>query len=305
MKLYKLFIATLLATAFTACADYEDVVVSSPVVGADVQAVRFASTNKTTFELDPSKELSVVLTVIRDKADAAAEIPVEVISNDDDNFVIPSTVSFAAGDSTTTLKVMASASAPIGEDMVFEVKLSDAQMNPYKVEYTAYKAKVTILKWDLVGTGQFYDSFTLYSAPAIDIYYSEVKKQYRFANPYTVALLEEAEWENWIGGPTSDFIIFEITASGNVKWKSWYTGLNYKGNVGQPVEAFFPSYLGDILNVTSLDVEDANSKVDTDNSKLLVLYPRFYMIGVGGYNPKYPCYISMPGGPDLTTLLEL
>lgn len=304
MKLYKLFIATLLATAFTACADYEDVVVSSPVVGADVQAVRFASTNKTTFELDPSKELSVVLTVIRDKADAAAEIPVEVISNDDDNFVIPSTVSFAAGDSTTTLKVMASASAPIGEDMVFEVKLSDAQVNPYKVEYASYKAKVTILKWDLVGTGQFYDSFTLYSAPAIDIYYSEVKKQYRFANPYTVALLEEAEWENWIGGPTSEFIIFEITATGFVKWKSWYTGLNYKGNVGQPVEAFFPSYLGDIRGVTTYDAEDALSKVSETDSKLLILNPRIYILGVGGYGLK-PCYISMPGGPNLTTLLEL
>lgn len=134
-----------------------------------------------------------------------------------------------------------------------------------------------------------------------------LKRPTGFASPYSRALLVEAEWDNWIGGPTTDYIKFQITPADKVTYTSWYVGLNYQGNEGQPIQAFFPSYLGDIRNVTTYDVEDAKSIVKKDaNGKplLLEIQPRIYIIGVGGYGLK-KMYISFPGGPDSKALLGL
>jgi len=277
----------------------------SPVVVSDNQTVYFSPKNTTSYELDPNAPTALTVTLFRKDSTIAAEVPLKVMRNDSNIFVIPATATFEAGKGTTTISV-GFPESKIGIIYSFEISVDgEKYLNPYSTTSPVVRVTINRVKWDLVGTGQFYDSYSLYSATSIEIYYSELKKQYRFANPYSRALLEEAEWEVWIGGPTSENIVFEITAGGNVKWTSWYTGLNYKGNAGQAVQAFFPSYLGDVLNVTTYDVDDALSIVDPDDSNLLILYPRFYIIGVGGYKPTYPCYISLPGGPDLKTLLEL
>jgi len=276
----------------------------SPVVATDNQTVYFSPKNTTNYELDPAAPTSVTVTLFRKDSTLAAEVPLKVMKNDSNIFVIPATATFAAGKGTTTISV-GFPQSKIGIVYSFEIGVDgEKYLNPYSTTTPVVKVSINRVKWDLVGTGQFYDSWTLYSAPSIDIYYSGLKKQYRFASPYSNALLVEAEWAEWIGGPTTDYIVFEITAGGNVKFTSWYLGLNYKGVDGQPVQAFFPSYLGDIRNVTTYDVEDAQSIVDPENSKLLILFPRIYIIGVGGYGLK-ACYISMPGGPDLKTLLKL
>lgn len=306
MKLYKLFTTLLIATAFTACADYEDVIVPSPVVSDNVQAVRFASTNKTTFELDPNNELSVSLKVIRNAANsaAAAEIPVEVVSNANDNFVVPSTVSFAAGDSTATLKIMTSASAPVGEDMTFEIKIADEQVNPYKAEYASYKAKVIIVKWNNLGKVHFYDSFAFSTATAsyaveVTLEQRDDKKNfYRINFPYSAGVLEAAEWTGWIGGNTQSHIVFNVGAT-YVTWDGfWYTNLIYDGVATDPIKAYLPSAIG------KTDDKQSTVKKDTEGNILyLALKPYYYVDGVGGWGMK-PTYLSFPGY-DLLGALNL
>ena len=299
-----ILIASVAMLLITACNNDEVVRVPSPVVQTDNQTVYFSPNNTTSYELDPSAATSLTVTLLRKDSTSAAEVPLTVMKNDSNIFVIPATASFAAGKGSTTISV-GFPQSQIGVPYSFEISVSgDKYLNPYSTVVPVVRVSINRVKWDLVGTGQIYDSFVFASVESVQIYYSALKKQYRIPNPYTNAMLVEAQWDNWIGGLTSDYIIFQVTSAGKVKWTVWYTGLNYQGTAGAPVQAFFPSYLGDIRNVTTYDADDALSIVDPDNNKLLKLYPRYYIIGVGGYSPKYPCYISLPGGPDLNVILS-
>lgn len=300
----KILTACLTMLLVIGCQNEDIVRDPSPVVASDNQTVYFSPKNTTSYELDPTAPTSLTVTLFRKDSTVAAEVPLKVMKNDSNIFVIPATATFEAGKGTTTISV-GFPQSKIGIVYSFEISVDgEKYLNPYSTTSPVVRVSINRVKWDLVGTGQFYDSFTLYSAPSIEIYYSALKDQYRFANPYSNALLVEAEWAEYIGGPTSEYIVFKITKAGKVTWTSWYTGLNYKGVAGQAIQAFFPSYLGDIRNVTTYDVEDAQSIVDPDNNKLLRLFPRIYIIGVGGFGLK-ACYISLPGGPDLKTLLKL
>ncbi len=308
MKLYKLFIALLVATVFTACSEYEDVIVPSPVVSDNVQAVRFASTNKTAFELDPNNELSLSLLVMRDKTTDAAQIPVEVVSNDKNNFVIPATVSFAAGQSTATLKILTAGSAPVGEDMTFEVKIAQDYVNPYKVEYANFKAKVIIVKWNNLGKVHFYDSFAFSTAKvayAVEVTLEQrddKKNFYRINYPYSTAVLEAAEWTGWIGGTVQPYIVFNVGAT-YVTWEgSWYTNLIYHDDAGQPVgpiKAYLPSAIGKTDDKKSIVKKGTDGKI-----RYLQLNPYYYVSELPGGWGMNPTFVGFPG-TDLVTDLEL
>lgn len=288
---------------FSSCNDKEIVRDPSPIVPTDNQTVYFSPNNTTSYELDPTAPTSLTVTLLRKDSTSAAEVPIKVMKNDSNIFVIPATASFQAGKGSTTISV-GFPQSQIGIPYAFEISVSgDKYLNPYSTVVPVVRVSINRVKWDLVGTGQFYDSFTFYSVASVQIYYSALKNQYRIPNPYSVALLTEAEWGTYMGGPTSDYVFFQIK-SGKVIYTTWYTGLNYQGVSGQPIQAFFPSYLGILRNVTTYNVEDAKSIVDPNNSKLLILYPRYYILGVGGFG-LFPCYISLPGGPDLKTLLKL
>lgn len=291
---------------FTACTD-EIVREPSPVVSENSKNVFFTKNNVLSYELEPTDPTKITVTVAREKSQGAVTAALKVLSNTESVFKIPESVTFADGVDTTTFEVSFPTAAE-GIKYTFEVSFDGEQLNPYLLKSTTISKSVTRLKWDVVGEGQFYDSWTLYSAPKIQIQYSALKDTYRFASPYSQALLNEAEWADWIGGPTTDYIKFQITPAGKVTYTSWYVGLNYQGTDGQPIQAFFPSYLGDIRNVTTYDVEDAKSivKLKDDNGKplLLEIQPRIYILGLGGFGLQ-KMYISFPGGPDLTTLLGL
>jgi len=298
-----ILIALLTVLLVVACKNEDIVREPSPIVPADNQTVYFAPSNVTKYELDPAAATSVTVKLMRKDSTSAADVPIKVMKNDSNIFVIPATASFQAGKGSTTVNVTFPQSK-IGINYAFELGITgDKYLNPYSTTVPVVRVSINRVQWDLVGTGQFYDDFTFASVESVKIYYSALKKQYRIPNPYTVAMLTEAGWGTKIGGPTSDYVIFQI-ASGKVTWTSWYIGLNYQGVAGQPYQAFFPSYLGTIRNTTSYNVDDALSIVDPSNSKLLKLYPRYYILAIpGGYSPKYPIYISLPGGPDLNALL--
>jgi len=302
MKTLKKYIIILVVGLIVVACNEDIVREPSPVVSADNQTVYFAPSNVIKYELDPTAATSVTVKLMRKDSASAAEVPIKVMKNDSNIFVIPATATFQAGKGSTTISV-GFPQSKIGVNYAFELGISgDKYYNPYSTTMPVVRVSINRVQWDLVGTGQFYDSYAFASVASVQIYYSKLKSQYRIPNPYTNAMLTEAQWDNWIGGPTSDYVFFQIK-SGKVTWTSWYIGLNYQGGAGQPMQAFFPSYLGTLLNTANYNADDALSVVDPDNSKLLKLYPRYYIIGLGGFKPTYPVYISLPGGPDLATLL--
>ena len=198
MRFNKLYIAiSILATVLlVACNEYEDTVVPGPTVPADNPEVRFASSNKAEYELDPAVALSFTLTVVRNNGTAALEVPVNVIANPDDDFVIPGTVSFAAGQDTTTLTIAMSSSAPTGETLTFEIGFGDQYVNPYLDEYGTFSADVAILNWVKYASGTF-ESMYLGTSWTIDLYRAEGTNKYRFYNLYA----EGHNFNfNWDGG---------------------------------------------------------------------------------------------------------
>jgi hypothetical protein len=290
-KLFAFFV-TLSILLLGACSDYEDTVTPSPTVQEGNPALRFASNNDV-FEVDPAGDLSISVTVMRDNGVAAGDYPIEVVTNTENSFIVPSSVSFAAGAETVVLKIGISPSAPTGVDLSLEITFPDEFVNPYKVNYANYHATTSVVLWESLGICQFSDSWTLYSVSEVELFYSPDKKQYRFTNPYTEELLLEAEWENWIGGPQNDYIYFTMTEDKKLQWNFWYLGLNYQAVEGQPIKAYFPSALN-----ASYAEEDELSQVSPDDDKLFIFYPRFYIDGVGGYGLQ-TCYLSLPGGSAL------
>lgn len=145
MKFNKLHIVIfiIVATMLGACSEYEDTVVPSPTVSADNPAVRFYSENPTLFELTP-EDLSFSLTVVRDNGTAAIEVPVAVIGDTANIFTVPATVSFPAGEDTTSLIVTVAPTAPQGEVLDLEVAVDEEYSNPYKAEYPWLKTTVFI-----------------------------------------------------------------------------------------------------------------------------------------------------------------
>lgn len=292
-KIYKLFSFLAVAALIFSSCEEEIVRDPSPEVKAGNQNVYFNPTNQALYELDPAQAKTVKLTLHRADSVLAAEVPLTVIRNDSNIFVFPATANFAAGVGTTEISVNFP-EALEGISYTFEVQVGgEDYYNPYATTIPSFRVSIIRVYWENLGQGQFKDAWTLYSVADITLYYSALKKMYRFANPYSVALLTEAEWGNWIGGPTSEWITFEITSTKNLKWDFWYLGLNYQGTAGQPLKAYMPSKLA-----ASQAPNDLLSIVDPLDSKLLRFRPYIYIDGLGGFGLK-EVLLSMPGGPVL------
>ena len=139
----------------------------------------------------------------------------------------------------------------------------------------------------------------MYSVVDVEVKKAEGMNRYRIMAPYPNAILVEAEWDNWIGGPKSDFIEFWVNSDKSCSWdKFWYPGLIYQGVASYIIKAYLPSALS-----SSQASKDALSKV-LITDRLITLCPYFYIDGVGGFGVK-STYLSLPGGPDLYDYLGL
>ena len=291
MKFYKYLLGLLFAPVLmTACSEYEDTEVASPSADANCPAVRFASDNATYSELAP--EATFTLKVLRDASDAA-EYAINVVNNEDNAFIVPSTVSFAAGEKETTIQINMAASAVAGKTVALELNFSDELVNTYKTEYGTYMGTAMIVKWNVLGTGQFFDSFCFVAENFAAVHEVTIEQrddmptEYRINNPYCAGILESAEWTGWIGGATQEYINFSVDSKGVITWDFWYTNLLYQGGAGQEIKAYHPSALS---NSTASNVK----KDENGNVLYFVLNPYYYIDGLGGFGVN-PAYLGFPG----------
>ena len=192
MKKYvKIAIFGVLSWALGACSDSVERD-PSPTVSPDCVGAYFSETNTYNYELDPAIT-SITLTVGRDKSDAAVTVPVKVLSNSDNIFVIPESVSFAAGESETTLDVTFP-NAEIGTEYSFEITFDSEYINPYKGTSLS-RTVMQRIKWESIGMGVYVDgtvsTFFGVSPMAVGL---EIEKadlgssiKYRFYNAYAPA----------------------------------------------------------------------------------------------------------------------
>lgn len=201
MKIKNIFLSLAAATMLlTACGndalELEDS--TTPKVEASCPAVEFSASNQTTVEVDPS-DPTTSFKVVR-KATDAASYAIKVIEGAD-NFDIPATVDFAAGETEKDIKVSVKESAAQGTPLALELTFDEANINPYTTGIKDFTATVTVIKWEAAGTGYWKGNivnqyFAVESMPM----YVELEKattatatKYRFKSPYSVLCTEQDE----------------------------------------------------------------------------------------------------------------
>ncbi len=212
MKIKNIFLSLAAATMLlTACGndDLELGDSTTPKVEASCPAVEFSAANKTTLEVDPS-DPTVSFTVVR-KATDAASYPIKVVEGAD-NFNIPASVDFAAGETEKDIKVSVKESAAQGTPLALELTFDEANLNPYTTGIKDFVANVTVIKWEAAGTGYWMGNIinTFFGVEALPLAVNIEKAttatstKYRFDSPYAKASEEQDEMGGYLGYPYNE-----------------------------------------------------------------------------------------------------
>ena len=119
------------------------------------QGICFVGNYTQTVEVEPGIT-SFDLTLTRALTDAVGTVDVTVINNEENIFICPSTVSFAAGEKTAKLTVEAPSAAE-GITYNLQLALSGNDVSNYSSGYHEISVNFAILKWESIGTGYYLD----------------------------------------------------------------------------------------------------------------------------------------------------
>src|SRR5690625_872144 len=198
MKYNKFFIPVLLflfGALMMACEEeFKDTEEVSPTVGSDVPGLGFASSNATSFELDPAENPVLSLTVVRKNDKGSLEAPITVLDNTANSFEVPSTISFDDGESSVVLNIPVREDAPTDTTLTIELEFEDQYVNPYFDEYPYYKGAVDLMKWVKYASGTFESEFFEQSWDQ-ELYQLEGENLFRFPDLYFEGYNLEFEWE--------------------------------------------------------------------------------------------------------------
>lgn len=252
MKFNKLYTAVLfLVTAlFIGCSEYEDTVVPGEATPDGCQGVYFPKTNTSVFELEPSDETTISLTVARTETGGSVDVPVTVDVNTQNVFVVPASVTFADGESEKSFDVTFPSAA---EGVTYSLKLTVSGadfINPYGSELPYVAVNVTRIKWETISEPMVYVDGTfsaLYGVDIVPMYVEAQKAQlgesvrYRFKNVYRPA---SGAWdgEDWVAGdPDADGIYdgYPPVWPGEMdESKDWYTTIEIYNPSGKSGDVF-------------------------------------------------------------------
>ena len=117
--------------AFFSCKDDNPEREVSPQTPAGCHGVYFPSTNITSTEIDPDDPTEITITIERTNSSVAVEVPISITVNDDNVYVVPQRVAFAAGEKSVQFQVTFP-SADVG--ITYRLSLTvqgDEYVNPY------------------------------------------------------------------------------------------------------------------------------------------------------------------------------
>lgn len=299
MRLFKnkyLYMSLLgIAGLMASCGDDEDYTAGEQMP-ADCPALTFGADNTLSEELDPSAPTATTIKVYRGNTSSDATYTINVLSNSDDIFSVPQTVSFASGAAEANVEVTFNG-AEVGKSYTLEIGLNDADVDAYSSDtFTSFVYTFVRVKWNTVGTGQWLDGFWYGFWSEVEIQErDDAPGTYRIKNPYTDELVASAGEAK---GTYTNYLVFTLSKQGLVSWTTpIYINTLYTGTTVD-VKGYFPSTLSKSLAAS--DELSTASMDDAGNILYFTIDPYWYVDGVGGWGTGYPCYLAFPG-VDLVT----
>lgn len=141
--------------SFTACSD-EIEREASPVVDPNCPGVYFSADNNYALELEPESALEMTLKVARTNTEGAATVKVEVLSNTENVFEVPETITFEAGQAEAPLTIKFP-NAEIGLSYSYALKFGEGDYNPYVDKLTYVSGSMIRIKWNPIETAIYTD----------------------------------------------------------------------------------------------------------------------------------------------------
>lgn len=193
MKIKNIFLSLAAATLLLTACGNEDLKLGDSTtakVAASCPSVEFSTANQTSVEVDPDTP-TFSFKVVR-KATDAASYAIKVVQGADE-FDIPASVDFAAGETETDLKITAKKGLVEGTPYGLELTFDEANLNPYTIGIKDFTAEVTIIKWEPAGRGYWCGNIinTFWSDAVPVVMYVDYEKattanavKYRFDSPY-------------------------------------------------------------------------------------------------------------------------
>ena len=222
-----------------------------------------------------------VLTLARAKATAAQSV--NLTSTLPAGIVCPASVSFAAGEYETTLKLDIS-QMEVGT--TFKGKISIDGLTESEKKFCTADITCTFAKaysWVSLGKGQFLDAFwegELFSD--VEVLKADGFSLYRFVNPYKTSVGT---------GAKPDYVAVKVNADNTAVFDSFNTPYMYDSS--HCVTAYFPS-----------DASSSAAAYDAYNilkdNYYFAFVPYWYVNGVGGWgcNYGYTLFAALPGAPQ-------
>ncbi len=298
-SILRTFFALAAVSLLVASCDVENKKIIYAPDGAD-EAVTFLSSVSVDTEID-AKATTFGITVARSKSDAAATV--KISSTLPEGITVPESVSFAAGESETTLSLDIS-KMEVGKS--YKGTISLAEETAYNKKISTSTVTCTFAKaytWISLGQGEWYDGLALQpSDEDLGIIKVEVLKadgfdRWRIMEPYPKANVIAAWGEDYYVGGASSYIEFYTLdkEAGTIKFDSKiYIGINYS-DMGKVVYQYPSSY------------SSGHASRDAYN-RFIGEYVQFYVPrlieGTTSWFNYGALYLGMPGAGDLATWLS-
>ena len=250
--------------------------VKSTYTPVSASEVTFAQSVVSYSEID-AKASTYGIDITRNTATAAATVTLKATCPE--GVTCPSSVTFNAGEYKATISLGVS-DMEIGKSYNGTIEIDESATNANiaisKVTFSLAKAYT----WVSMGKGWFCEGFWEGFFNEIEVFEADGFDRWRFMKPYSVSE------ESTTGGPA--YVDLWVNDEGNVQWDTFNTGFDYSG-AGDYVKAYWPSDLS------------ANYKVKENyctfwEDDIIVLFPCFYIDGVGGWQSGYyPIAFCFPG----------
>jgi hypothetical protein len=256
---------------FTACdADQEGAIYTTG------GGLTFSSSALNSAVVSP-KNPTFTVDLFRSSAEASlnGSITLSAVLDDEDKTPLSgctvSDYSFAVGETATTVTVNVDP-LEIGDELNVTLTIADGDIAVSGTKTTT----VTVSKdynWQSIGKGTFTDNFAIGKTYNVDVLKAEGFDRYRVMEPYAESMInDDGNNGNWVASSSAPYVDFWTIADGpEVRFNSFFIGLNYDGSSSQPIYAYHPS---------SFSLSGAFNKWVDD--KTVQLAPYYYIPALGG-----------------------
>lgn len=278
MKLFNkyMLVALLGGIALTSCSDDDNYSAGPQNEGEAVSFGTISASESVTYR--PADATSISFTAYRADGTAAVDVPLTVVENENDRFVIPSSIHFNAGETETEIEI-SFPDIELGETAAFEIAIADGYQNLYATN-TLRRDITRDYNW-LSYTGVLNDDWIgLMDSPVV-IQHADGYNRWRVVDPYAeyfVAMEMDPDYVHY-----AQYINFTVNTDQSVTFETFVSDVYSDGN---QIYGYWPLELSE-----SLTAEAAKSQaLDSYNVQLA---PYYYIPAIGGGFGVYTCTITL------------